>query len=140
MELQKEVDVLKVSFEKQVWLTTKTIDSTASHFIVSSCVYTTSLAKIYKLYILSILVLFFFLQQLASEKESQKRHQYGVIAELLRESNHLREELHNFRCLAQIKAEERGQKHRELLRAEVHHKKQYTLCLVCLLCIYLFVT
>lgn len=73
MELQKEVDVLKVSFEKQ---------------------------------------------QLASEKESQKRHQYGVIAELLRESNHLREELHNFRCLAQIKAEERGQKHRELLRAE----------------------
>ncbi|XP_039999073.1 coiled-coil domain-containing protein 146 isoform X2 [Xiphias gladius] len=73
MELQKEVDALKVSFEKQ----------------------------------LSV-----------AEEESQKKQQYGMIQELLRESNHLREELHNLRCLRQIKAEERGQKHRELLRAE----------------------
>ncbi|XP_070710324.1 coiled-coil domain-containing protein 146 [Pempheris klunzingeri] len=73
MELQKEVDALKVSFEKQ----------------------------------LSV-----------AEEESQKRQQYGMIQELLRESNCLREELHNLRCLTQIKAEERGQKHRELLRAE----------------------
>uniref|UniRef100_A0A3Q3RYK6 Coiled-coil domain containing 146 n=1 Tax=Mastacembelus armatus TaxID=205130 RepID=A0A3Q3RYK6_9TELE len=73
MELQKEVDALKVSFEKQ----------------------------------LSV-----------AEEESQKKQQYGMIQELLRESNYLREELHNLRCLTQIKAEERGQKHRELLRAE----------------------
>ncbi|XP_047431349.1 coiled-coil domain-containing protein 146 isoform X2 [Mugil cephalus] len=73
MELQKEVDALKVSFEKQLS---------------------------------------------AAEEESQKKQQYGVIQELLRESNGLREELHNLRCLTQIKAEERGQKHRELLRAE----------------------
>ncbi|XP_071358990.1 coiled-coil domain-containing protein 146 [Trachinotus anak] len=73
MELQKEVDALKVSFEKQ----------------------------------LSV-----------AEEESQKNEQCGVIQELLRESNSLREELHNLRCLTQIKAEERGQKHRELLRAE----------------------
>ncbi|XP_040886163.1 coiled-coil domain-containing protein 146 [Toxotes jaculatrix] len=72
-ELQKEVDALKVSFEKQL---------------------------------------------LMAEEESQKKQQYGMIQELLRESNHLREELHNLRCLTQIKAEERGQKHRELLRAE----------------------
>uniref|UniRef100_A0A8C4IMF7 Coiled-coil domain containing 146 n=1 Tax=Dicentrarchus labrax TaxID=13489 RepID=A0A8C4IMF7_DICLA len=73
MELQKEVDALKVSFEKQ----------------------------------LSV-----------AEEESQKKQQYGMIQGLLRESNCLREELHNLRCLTQIKAEERGQKHRELLRAE----------------------
>ncbi|XP_008277135.1 coiled-coil domain-containing protein 146 [Stegastes partitus] len=73
MELQKEVDGLKVNFEKQ----------------------------------LSV-----------AEEESQKKQQYGMIQELLRESNRLREELHNLRCLTQIKAEERGQKHRELLRAE----------------------
>ncbi|XP_042367077.1 coiled-coil domain-containing protein 146 [Plectropomus leopardus] len=73
MELQKEVDALKVSFEMQ----------------------------------LSV-----------AEEESQKMQQYGMIQELLGESNSLREELHNLRCLTQIKVEERGQKHRELLRAE----------------------
>ncbi|TDG96710.1 hypothetical protein EPR50_G00231910 [Perca flavescens] len=73
MELQKEVDALKVGFEKQ----------------------------------LSV-----------SEEESQKMQQYGMIQELLRESNCLREELHNLRCLTRIKVEERGQKHHELLRAE----------------------
>ncbi|KAM7378172.1 hypothetical protein PAMA_013188 [Pampus argenteus] len=73
MELQKEVDALRVSFEKQ----------------------------------LSV-----------AEEESQKKQQYGMLQELLRESNTLREELHNLRCLTQIKVEERGQKHRELLRAE----------------------
>ncbi|XP_068611649.1 coiled-coil domain-containing protein 146 [Brachionichthys hirsutus] len=73
MELQKEVDALKASFEKQ----------------------------------LSVAV-----------EESQKKQQYGMIQGLLGESNSLREELHNLRCLTQIKAEERGQKHRELLRAE----------------------
>ncbi|XP_036978375.1 coiled-coil domain-containing protein 146 isoform X1 [Acanthopagrus latus] len=73
LELQKEVDALKVSFEKK----------------------------------LSV-----------AEEESQKKWQYGMIQGLLRKSNCLREELHNLRCLTQIKAEERGQKHRELLRAE----------------------
>ncbi|XP_029017231.1 coiled-coil domain-containing protein 146 [Betta splendens] len=73
MELQKEVDALKVSFEKQ---------------------------------------------KLASEKESQKKQQFGIIQELLKESDRLRKELHNLRCLTQIKVEERGKKHRELLRAE----------------------
>ncbi|KAK2858924.1 hypothetical protein Q5P01_003544 [Channa striata] len=73
MELQKEVDALKLSFEKQL---------------------------------------------LVAEEENQKKQQYGIIQELLRESNDLREELHNLRCLTKIKAEERGQKHRELLRAE----------------------
>ncbi|XP_034718803.1 coiled-coil domain-containing protein 146 isoform X1 [Etheostoma cragini] len=73
MELQKEVDALKVGFEKQ----------------------------------LSV-----------SEEESQKMQQYGMIQGLLRESNCLREELHNLRCLTRIKVEERGQKHHELLRAE----------------------
>ncbi|XP_041820375.1 coiled-coil domain-containing protein 146 [Chelmon rostratus] len=73
MGLQKEVDALKASFEKQLS---------------------------------------------AAEEESQKKQQYGMIEGLLRESNCLREELHNLRCLTQIKAEERGQKHRELLRAE----------------------
>uniref|UniRef100_A0A3Q3E5G4 Coiled-coil domain containing 146 n=1 Tax=Labrus bergylta TaxID=56723 RepID=A0A3Q3E5G4_9LABR len=43
----------------------------------------------------------------------RKKQQYGMIQELLKESNCLREELHNLRCLTQIKAEERGQKHRE---------------------------
>lgn len=49
-----------------------------------------------------------------------------MIQGLLRESNSLREELHNLRCLTQIKAEERGQKHRELLRAEVQYKHTQT--------------
>ncbi|XP_003450790.2 coiled-coil domain-containing protein 146 isoform X3 [Oreochromis niloticus] len=73
MELQKEVDALKVSFEKQ----------------------------------LSV-----------AEEESERKQQYRVIQELLSDSNRLREEVHNLRCLTQIKAEERGQKHRELLRVE----------------------
>ncbi|KAF7648540.1 hypothetical protein LDENG_00155220, partial [Lucifuga dentata] len=73
MELQKEVDALKVSFEKQ---------------------------------------------QSVADQETKKTQQDWTIQELLRESNRLREELHNLRCLTQIKAEERGQKHRELLRAE----------------------
>ncbi|KAM6896112.1 coiled-coil domain-containing protein 146 [Lycodopsis pacificus] len=50
-------------------------------------------------------------------EESQTTQQYGMIQGLLRESNCLREELHNLRCLTQIKVQERGQKHRELLRA-----------------------
>ncbi|XP_023206239.1 coiled-coil domain-containing protein 146 [Xiphophorus maculatus] len=53
-----------------------------------------------------------------AEEEKQKKRQNGVIQELLRESNHLREELHNLRCLRQIKAEERSKKHRERLKAE----------------------
>lgn len=61
-----------------------------------------------------------------AEKESQKMQQYGVIQGLLRESNCLREELHNLRCLTRIKVEERGQKHRELLRAEVQYKHTHT--------------
>ncbi|KAM9846046.1 coiled-coil domain-containing protein 146 [Aulostomus maculatus] len=73
MELQREVDALRGSFEKQLW---------------------------------------------KAEEESQRKQRFGVIQELLRESNSLREELHNLRCLTQIKAEERGQKHRELLRAQ----------------------
>lgn len=64
-------------------------------------------------------------QLLVAEKESQKKQQYGIIQELLKESNRLREELHNLRCLTQIKAEERGQKHRELLRAEVLHNNTH---------------
>ncbi|KAK5849294.1 hypothetical protein PBY51_008945 [Eleginops maclovinus] len=73
MELQKEVDALKVSFEQQPSVT---------------------------------------------KEESQKTQQRGMIQDLLRESNCIREELHNLRCLTQIKVEERGQKHRDLLRAE----------------------
>ncbi|CAJ1054953.1 coiled-coil domain-containing protein 146 [Xyrichtys novacula] len=73
MELQKEVDALRVSFENKLS---------------------------------------------RAEEENRKEQQYGMIQELLRESNCLREELHNLRCLTQIKAEERGQKHRERLRAE----------------------
>lgn len=65
-------------------------------------------------------------QLLVAEEESQKKQQYGIIQELLRESNSLREELHNLRCLTKIKAEERGQKHRELLRAEVQFKHTQT--------------
>ncbi|XP_033845165.1 coiled-coil domain-containing protein 146 [Periophthalmus magnuspinnatus] len=57
-------------------------------------------------------------QQLTSAEESHKRQQYVAVEDLLRESNSLREKLHNLRCLTQIKAEERGQKHREMLRAE----------------------
>lgn len=60
-----------------------------------------------------------------AEEEGQKKQQYGIIQELLKESNRLREELHNLRCLTQIKAEERGQKHRELLRAEVQHNSTH---------------
>ncbi|XP_061618282.1 coiled-coil domain-containing protein 146 isoform X5 [Phyllopteryx taeniolatus] len=73
MALQKEVDALKVSIEKQLS---------------------------------------------RAEKASQKQQQSGIIQELLRESDGLREELHHLRCLTYIKAEERGQKHREMLRAE----------------------
>ncbi|XP_029969909.1 coiled-coil domain-containing protein 146 [Salarias fasciatus] len=73
LELQKEVDALRASFENR----------------------------------LSV-----------AEEESREKRRYGRIQELLRESNCLREELHNLRCLTQIKAEERGQKHRERLRAE----------------------
>ncbi|KAJ4924657.1 hypothetical protein JOQ06_003609, partial [Pogonophryne albipinna] len=50
--------------------------------------------------------------------KSRKTQQSGLIQDLLRESNRLREELHNLSCLTQIKVEERGQKHRDLLRAE----------------------
>ncbi|XP_043964551.1 coiled-coil domain-containing protein 146 isoform X17 [Gambusia affinis] len=53
-----------------------------------------------------------------AEEENQKKHQNEVIQELLKESNHLREELHNLRCLRQIKAEERSKKHWERLKAE----------------------
>lgn len=56
---------------------------------------------------------------MVAEEESQKQQQYGMVQELLRQSNNLREELHNLHCLTKIKAEERGQKHRELLRAQV---------------------
>ncbi|KAM6895690.1 coiled-coil domain-containing protein 146 [Xenentodon cancila] len=73
MELLKEVESLKISFEKK----------------------------------LSV-----------AEEEGQKKQQYRMIEELLSESNHLREELHDLRCLRHIRAEERGQKHRELLRAQ----------------------
>ncbi|XP_056879026.1 coiled-coil domain-containing protein 146 [Takifugu flavidus] len=73
MELQREVDALKVSLEKQL---------------------------------------------LVAEEESQKQQHYGMVQELLRHSNNLSEELQNLRCLTKIKAEERGQKHRELLRAQ----------------------
>ncbi|KAI9516819.1 hypothetical protein NQZ68_011296 [Dissostichus eleginoides] len=60
-----------------------------------------------------------FGQQLSvAEEENQKTQQCGLIQDLLRESNRLREELHNLSCLTQIKVEERGQKHRDLLRAE----------------------
>lgn len=61
-----------------------------------------------------------------AEEEGQKKQQYGMIQGLLTESNCLREELHNLRCLTQIKAEERGQKHRELLRAEVQNTHTHT--------------
>lgn len=57
---------------------------------------------------------------MVAEEESQKQQQYGMVQELLRQSNNLREELQNLQCLRKIKAEERGQKHRELLRAQVH--------------------
>ncbi|XP_033968254.1 coiled-coil domain-containing protein 146 isoform X2 [Pseudochaenichthys georgianus] len=60
----------------------------------------------------------FGLQLSVAEEESQKTQQSGLIQDLLRESNRLREELHNLSCLMQIKVEERGQKHRDLLRAE----------------------
>ncbi|XP_057711051.1 coiled-coil domain-containing protein 146 isoform X3 [Corythoichthys intestinalis] len=73
MALQKEVDALKASVEKQ-------------------------LSKI--------------------PKVSQIQQQSGIIQELLRQSDTLREELHHLQCLTYIKAEERGQKHREMLRAE----------------------
>lgn len=63
----------------------------------------------------------FFPQLSVAEQESEKVQQYGMIQELLRESNCLREELHNLRCLTRIKVDERGQKHREMLRAEVQH-------------------
>ncbi|XP_016519953.1 coiled-coil domain-containing protein 146 isoform X1 [Poecilia formosa] len=53
-----------------------------------------------------------------AEEENQKKHQNGVIQELLRESNHLRDELLSLRCLTQIKAEERSKKNRERLKAE----------------------
>lgn len=59
-------------------------------------------------------------QLLVAEEESQKQQHYGMVQELLRDSNNLREELQDLRCLTKIKAEERGQKHRELLRAQVH--------------------
>lgn len=58
-------------------------------------------------------------QLLVAEEESQKQQHYGMVQELLRDSNNQREELQNLRCLTKIKAEERGQKHRELLRAQV---------------------
>ncbi|XP_077400529.1 coiled-coil domain-containing protein 146 isoform X2 [Vanacampus margaritifer] len=73
MALQKEVDALKVSIEKQLS---------------------------------------------RADQASQKQLQSGIVQELLRESDGLREELHHLRCLTYVKAEERGQKHREMLRAE----------------------
>ncbi|XP_072311010.1 coiled-coil domain-containing protein 146 [Eucyclogobius newberryi] len=65
-------------------------------------------------------------RQLASEEESHKRRQYAAIGDSVRKSNSRRKELHELRCLTQIKAEERGQKHREMLRAEhkTHHIEQ----------------
>lgn len=54
-----------------------------------------------------------------NQQQQQLQHQHETIQELLRESNSLREELHNLGCLRQIKAEERAKKHRELLWAQV---------------------
>lgn len=68
----------------------------------------------------SVSVILFLFQLMVAEEESQKQQQYGMVQELLKQSNSLREELQNLRCLAKIKAEERGQKHRELVRAQVH--------------------
>lgn len=63
------------------------------------------------------------IQLLDSAEENQQQQllqqQHETIQELVRESNSLREELHNLGCLWQIKAEERAKKHRELLRAQV---------------------
>lgn len=59
-----------------------------------------------------------------AEEKSQKQQQYGMVQELLKESNHLREELHDLKCLRHIRAEERGRKHRELLRAQVHTRTE----------------
>ncbi|KAM8910755.1 coiled-coil domain-containing protein 146 isoform 2-T2 [Spinachia spinachia] len=53
-----------------------------------------------------------------AEEESRKVQRCGMIPGLLSESNCLREELHNLRRLTRIKVDERGQKHREMLRAE----------------------
>ncbi|MEQ2303639.1 hypothetical protein AMECASPLE_019052, partial [Ameca splendens] len=74
MELEKEIDGLKASFEKQVSM-------------------------------------------------AEDQTQYGMIQELLMESNRLREELHNLRCLRQIKAEEKGKKHREWLKAQQQRER-----------------
>lgn len=65
-------------------------------------------------------------QLLVAEEESQKQQHYGMVQELLRHSNNLSEELQNLRCLTKIKAEERGQKHRELLRAQVRFTHTHT--------------
>ncbi|XP_077450586.1 coiled-coil domain-containing protein 146 isoform X1 [Stigmatopora argus] len=51
-------------------------------------------------------------------KASQIQRQSEIIQELSRESDTLREELHHLQCLTYIKADERGRKHREMLRAE----------------------
>lgn len=75
---------------------------------------------------LSFVVNLFLFKLLVAEEESQKQQQYSMVQELLRESNNLREELQNLRCLTKIKAEERGQKHRELLRAQVHFTQKHT--------------
>ncbi|XP_047245809.1 coiled-coil domain-containing protein 146 isoform X3 [Girardinichthys multiradiatus] len=77
MELEKEIDGLKDSFEKQVSM---------------------------------------------AEDKTQKK-QYGMIQELLMESNRLREELHNLRCLRQIKAEEKWKKHWEWLKAQQQRER-----------------
>ncbi|MED6264129.1 hypothetical protein CHARACLAT_011560, partial [Characodon lateralis] len=77
MELEKEIDGLKASFEKQVSM---------------------------------------------AEDKTQKK-QYGMIQELLMESNRLREELHNLRCLRQIKAEEKCKKHWEWLKAQQQRER-----------------
>lgn len=67
----------------------------------------------------SVALILSLFQLLVAEEESQKQQHYGMVQELLKDSNNLREELQNLRCLTKIKAEERGQKHRELLRAQV---------------------
>uniref|UniRef100_A0A3Q2P600 Coiled-coil domain containing 146 n=1 Tax=Fundulus heteroclitus TaxID=8078 RepID=A0A3Q2P600_FUNHE len=59
-----------------------------------------------------------FEKEATAAEETQNKHQSGMIQELQRESNHLREELHHLRCLRQIKAEERGNKHHEWLKAQ----------------------
>lgn len=132
MELQKDVDALKVSLKTQVrvWLFRvkdyiyflasyrKKLAQTSHNF--PSLLVLSRYSWLFSFY---WRIIFPCKQLSLTEVESQKKQQFEIIHELQKDSMRLRQELHQLRCLTLMKAEQKGREHRELLRAKVIKQK-----------------